>query len=157
MKSKFLLFTSFFLQLAYATCVLAQVPSEIRKGLWKAQWITSPNAPQRDSVVLHFRKVFEITQVPEHFVVHVSADNQFLLCANQREVGRGPAQSELAHWTYETYALVPFLQPGQNQLAATVWNCLALPPLPQISDRTAYVHRGDTEAERSADTDGSWE
>jgi alpha-L-rhamnosidase len=157
MKTKFLVLTSFVLQLAYATCALAQLPPEIRKGLWKAQWITAPSAPQRDSVVLHFRKVFEISGVPEHFVVHVSADNQFLLCVNQHEIGRGPALSDLAHWKYETYDLAPFLHPGRNELAATVWNFGALSPLAQISDRTAFVLGGDTEAERIVDTDNSWE
>jgi alpha-L-rhamnosidase len=157
MKTKFVVLTSFVLQLAYATGALAQLPAEIRKGLWKAQWITAPSAPQRDSVVLHFRKVFEISGVAEHFVVHVSADNQFLLCVNQHEIGRGPALSDLAHWKYETYDLAPFLHPGRNELAATVWNFGALSPLAQISDRTAFVLVGDTEAERIVDTDNSWE
>src|SRR5437763_14461468 len=107
MKIKFLVFTSCVLQLAYGTSAVPQVPAESRRGLWKAQWISAPNAPQRDSVVLHFRKAFEITQVPEHFVVHVSADKQFLLCINQHESGRGPALSDLAHWKYETYDLTP--------------------------------------------------
>jgi len=157
MKTKFLVLTSFLLQLAYVTRALAQVPAEIRKGLWKAQWITAPSAPQRESVVLHFRKVFEISGVPERFVVHVSADNQFLLCINQHEIGRGPALSDLAHWKYETYDLAAFLHPGRNELAATVWNFGALSPLAQISDRTAFVLGGDTEAERIVDTDNSWE
>ena len=105
MKTKYLMFTSLALLLMCATNAFAQLPPEALKGLWKAQWITSPSAPQRDIVVLHFRKVFEISQVPEHFVVHVSADNQFLLSVNQHEVGRGPALSDLAHWKYETYDL----------------------------------------------------
>src|SRR6266566_4715946 len=91
--------------LLVATNVSAQLPPEALKGLWHAQWITSPNAPQRDSVVLHFRKMFELAQIPEHFVAHVSADNQFILWVNQKEVGRGPALSDLAHWRYETYDL----------------------------------------------------
>lgn len=140
-----------------ATSAFAQLPPEARKGLWPAQWITSPTAPQRDAVVLHFRKVLEISEVPRHFVVHVSADNQFILSVNQKEIGRGPALSDLAHWTYETYDLAPFLHAGQNVIAATVWNFGALTPLAQISDRTAFVLKGDTEAERAIDTDKSWE
>src|SRR5215471_5502181 len=155
MKSKFLLLTSF-LQLAYATCVLAQVPSEMRKGLWKAQWITAQSAPQRDSVVLHFRKVFEIPAVPEHFIVHVSADNQFLLCTNQHEIGRGPARSDLAHWKYETYDLAPFLRPGRNEITAMVWN-LGGSTAAQMGDRTAFLLQGDTTAESGVDTNSSWE
>src|ERR1051325_2724009 len=157
MKTKLLVLPSFILLLTYAACTLAQLPPEVRKGLWKAQWITSPGKSQRDSVVLHFRKVFEIPRVPEHFVVHVSADSQFLLCVNQHEVGRGPALSDLAHWKYETFDLAPFLQPGQNNLAATVWNFGVLSPLAQISDRTAFVLEGETDLERILDTDKSWE
>src|SRR5215469_7525401 len=157
MKTKCLVLTSFVPLLTYATGASAQHPPEVRRGLWKAQWVTSPGKSQRDSAVLHFRKIFEISQVPEHFVVHVSADNQFLLCVNQHEVGRGPALSELAHWKYETYDLAAFLHPGRNELAATVWNFGALSPLAQISDRTAFVLEGNAETERFVDTDNSWE
>jgi alpha-L-rhamnosidase len=145
------------LLLGHAVRASAQLPPEARAGLWRAQWIISPTAPQRDSAVLHFRKVFTISRVPEHFVVHVSADNQFLLCLNQHEVGRGPALSDLAHWKYESYDLAPLLRPGRNELAATVWNFGVLSPLPQISDRTAFVVEGETDTERVVDTGPSWE
>src|ERR1700730_11776784 len=74
MKTKFWVFTLVAVLLTYAISPFAQLPPEARAGLWKAQWITSPSSPQRDTVVLHFRKVIEIPAVPEHFVVHVSAD-----------------------------------------------------------------------------------
>src|SRR5436305_10053707 len=83
----------------------AQLPPQALKGLWHAEWITSPTAPQRDTVVLHFRKAIQLSGIPHHFVVHVSADTQFILWVNQKEVGRGPALSDLAHWKYETYDL----------------------------------------------------
>src|SRR6266568_5543937 len=156
MKTKFLLLTFLIVTLTYATSALAQLPPEARAGLWKAQWITSPSAPQRDIVVLHFRKVIEVPRAPEHFVVHVSADSQFILCVNQREVGRGPARSDLAHWKYETYDLSAFLRPGRNEIAATVWS-LGVSTGAQISDRTAFVLRGDSSEESVADTDTSWE
>ncbi len=106
---------------------------------------------------MHFRKFLDVERVPEHFVVYVSADNQFVLCANQREVGRGPARSDLAHWNYETYDLAPFLHAGRNVLAATVWNFGVATPLAQISDRIGFVVRGEGEAESAANTDPSWE
>jgi len=156
MKTKFLLFTFLTVTLNCATSALAQLPPEARAGLWKAQWITSPSAPQRDIVVLHFRKVIEVPRAPEHFVVHVSADSQFILCVNQREVGRGPARSDLAHWKYETYDLSAFLRPGRNEIAATVWS-LGVSTGAQISDRTAFVLQGDSSQQSVADTDTSWE
>jgi len=141
----------------YTVSASAQLPPEARKGLWRAQWITAPGTSQRDAVVLHFRKLIDFERVPEHFVVHVSADNQFILCANQREVGRGPARRDLAHWNYETYDLAPFLHAGRNELAATVWNFGVSTPVAQISDRTGFVVRGEGESERVVDTDASWE
>ena len=157
MKPRLTGLASFVLLLTCATSALAQLPPEVRKGVWRAQWITSPSKSQRDIVVLHFRKVFEIPRVPEHFVVHVSADSQFLLCVNQHDVGRGPALSDLGHWKYETYELAPLMQPGRNELAATVSNFGVLSPLAQISDRTAFVLEGETDTEGIVDTNKSWE
>jgi len=135
----------------------AQLPSEIEKQMWGAQWITSPDGPQRDQSVLHFRKVVELAQQPEHFIVHVSADNQFMFYVNQQRVGFGPARSDLAHWRYETYDIGKLLHPGKNVLAADVWNFGVLTPLAQISDRTGLLLHGDGEVERTADTDPTWE
>ncbi len=135
----------------------AQLPAEALKGVWHAQWITSADAPQRDAVVLHFRKVFDLSEVPQHFPVRVSADNRFILFVNQHEVGRGPAVSDLAHWKYESYDLAPLLHQGQNELAATVWNFGALSELAQISDRTGFVLAAENDAQRAVDTDATWE
>ena len=136
---------------------VAQFPPELLVYLWSAQWITSPDSPQRDQVVLHFHKVIELSQKPEHFVVHVSADNQFMLYVNQQWVGTGPARSDLAHWRYETYDIAPLLRAGKDTLAATVWNFGVLTPLSQISDRTGFVLHGASDAERMADTNETWE
>src|SRR6266404_2072774 len=135
----------------------AQLPTDFLKQMWSAQWITSPDGPQRDQSVLHFRKLLELGQQPEHFMVHVSADNQFVLYVNQQRVDAGPSRSDLGHWRYETYDIAPFLHPGRNVLAAAVWNFGVLTPLAQISDRTGFLLHGEGEAERIADTDPTWE
>ena len=156
MKIKFFAGACLALLIAVGTRASAQLPQEALKGLWRAQWITSPSAPLRDSAVLRFRKVFEIPQIPENFIVHVSADTQFILCVNQHEIGRGPSRGDLAHWKYETYDLAKFLHPGKNEISATVWN-FGVAPLAQITDRTAFVLLGETTAEAMAITDNSWE
>jgi hypothetical protein len=156
MKIKLFALTSIALLVAIEIKASAQLPPEALRGLWKAQWITSSSAPLRDSVVLHLRKVFELPQIPEHFVVHVSADAQFILCVNQQEIGRGPARSDLAHWRYETYDLAKVLHAGKNEISATVWN-FGVVPLAQITDRTGFVLQGDTEREAIANTDSAWE
>ncbi|MGE5055791.1 MAG: alpha-L-rhamnosidase C-terminal domain-containing protein [Acidobacteriota bacterium] len=156
MKIKFFAITSIALLFVVEIRASAQLPPEALRGLWKAQWITAPSAPLRDSVVLHFRKLFDIPQSPEHFVVHVSADAQFVLFINQQEIGRGPARSDLAHWRYETYDLAKFLHAGKNEISATVWN-FGVVPLAQITDRTGFALQGDTSNEEIVDTDSSWE
>ena len=135
----------------------AQVAPDLLNNPWSAHWITCPDAPQRDAVVFHARKVLELSSVPAHFVVHVSADNQFLLYVNQQRVGRGPARSDLAHWRFETYDLAPLLHAGRNVLAATVWNFGTQAAIAQMSSRAAFVLQGNTAAERAADTNDSWE
>jgi hypothetical protein len=152
-----LLFILFFALLASSSLASAQLAPEARRGLLKAQWITSPDTPQRDTIVLHFRKVFEIPQKPEHFFIHVSADNQFFLSVNQHDVGRGPSLSDLAHWKYERYDLAGLLSAGRNEITATVWNFGVLSPLAQISDRTAFVLEGETDGEQIVNTDKSWQ
>lgn len=124
---------------------------------WTAQWIACPAAPARDAGVFHFRKALRLEKVPTHFVVHVSADNQFLLYVNQQRVGNGPARGDLAHWRFETYDLAPFLRAGTNVVAATVWNFGDRAAIAQMSNQTGFVLQGDAAAEQIADTNETWE
>jgi alpha-L-rhamnosidase len=121
-----------------------------------AQWITAHGAPAKDLTMLHFRKEIELEKVPEHFLVDVSADNRFLLMVNQERVGSGPARGDLAHWRYEVYDLAPHLHAGKNVLAATVWNLGTFAPIAQISNRTGFLVRGESQLEQMADTNDSW-
>jgi alpha-L-rhamnosidase len=149
------------------TCgfLAAQVPTDVLPNPiiapsiepWSAQWITCPNAPERDAFLFHFRKVLELPQKPAHFLVQVSADNQFLLHVNQQRVGTGPARGDLAHWRFETYDLAPYLHAGRNMLAATVWGFGTRSANAQISDRAGFMLHGDSTAERAADTDETWQ
>jgi alpha-L-rhamnosidase len=124
---------------------------------WTAEWITAPGAPERDEVVLHFRKVINLPQRVAHFVVHLSADNQFVFYVNGKRVATGPNRSDLAHWRYETADLAPFLHPGKNVLAATVWNFGVHAAVAQMTDRIGFFVHGATDAERVADTNSTWQ
>jgi len=136
----------------------AAFAQEGEHAFWKAEWVTMAGAPARDEVVLHFRKVLEVSgAVPEHFVVDVSADNAFVFYVNGRRVGTGPAKSDLGHWKYEVFDLAPFLHGGKNVLAATVWNFGTLSAVAQMSDRVGFLVHGESEVERAADTDASWD
>src|SRR6266478_3307400 len=124
---------------------------------WTASWITCPDAPVRDAAVFHFRKLLTLENAPAHFIVHVSADNQFLLYINQHRVATGPARGDLAHWRFETYDLAPFLRSGTNLLAATVWNFGVHSALAQMSDRSGFLLQSDTATEQAADSNETWE
>jgi hypothetical protein len=121
-----------------------------------AQWITAPGAPGHDPAVLRLRKEIVLSTVPARFVVHVSADNQFLLTVNGKRIGQGPAIGDVQHWRYETYDLAPALHAGRNVIAATVWNIGDDAPIRQISSRLGFVLDPDSKAEAAAATDGTW-
>ena len=137
-----------------ATCVFAQ---SARSNPWTAFWITASHAPQRDQVILHFRKTIELPAKPANFIIHVSADNQFIFYVNGERAGSGPSHSDLPHWRYETYDIARYLRPGKNILAASVWNFGTNAALAQMSDRTAFLVQGDADAERAADTNETWQ
>ncbi len=122
---------------------------------WRGAWI-APEAPPYEFGVYHFRKTLTLGSKPEHFIVHVSADNRFRLFVNGASVAAGPAQSDLRNWRYESVDLAPELKAGANVLAAVVWNGGEYRPMAQISHRTGFVLQGDTDAEKGANTDASW-
>jgi len=126
------------------------------RARWTAQWISHPTAPLREPITLHFKKTIEVAAVPAHYVVHVSADNRFVLYVNGQRVGDGPARGDLTHWRYETFDLAPMLKAGTNVLAAAVWNFGVYAPVAQVSDRTAFLLQGDTDAEKAVNTDNEW-
>ncbi len=124
---------------------------------WNAEWISHPTAPLREPTVFHFRKTIQLPAKPEHFNVKVSADNRFLLFVNGIRIGEGPARGDLLHWRYETFDLASALHPGQNTIAAVVWNFGIYAPLAQIGNRSAFLMQGDTETESAVNTDETWQ
>jgi hypothetical protein len=142
---------------AVAAPAAAPPPYELRHTQWPAEWIACAGAEGHAPGVYHFRTTLELPGRPEHYVVHVSADNRFILYVNGSRIGAGPARADLAHWRYETFDLAPRLHAGRNVLAATVWNYGADAPLAQISDQTAFLVQGDSPAEAAASTNATWE
>lgn len=135
----------------------APVSPALLQQRWKADWIVCPQAPARDPGVFHFRKTIHLDAISSHFIVHVSADNHFLLMVNGHRVGEGPAYSDPAHWKFESYDLAPWLQPGANVLAATVWNFGVASAVRQMTYRTGFILQGDGPGEAVADTDRTWQ
>lgn len=134
----------------------APLNSALVAASWPASWIASPSYPARAPGVFYFRREISLGSVPAHFWVHVSADNRFQLHVNGSYVAEGPARADLFHWRFETVDLAPFLHPGQNVIAAIVWNFGERSPLAQMSSRTGFLIQGDTQSESSVNTGPEW-
>jgi hypothetical protein len=123
---------------------------------WNAVWISAPDASPFDFGVYHFRRTLDLPQKPSRFVVHVSADNRYQLFVNGTRVLWGPARGHLSAWPYETLDIAPWMQQGQNVLAAVVWNFGEHAPLAQHTWQSGLMVQGDTEAESKANTSREW-
>ncbi|HEV2275557.1 MAG TPA: alpha-L-rhamnosidase C-terminal domain-containing protein [Acidobacteriaceae bacterium] len=129
----------------------------VDRGPWTGQWIACPNAPARDEAVFHFRKRIVLTGRPEHLLLQVSADNQFLLVVNGHRAGSGPARGDLGHWRYETLDVGPLLHAGENWIGATVWNFGSRTAIAQVSDRTAFYINSVDKRNSAFETNASWQ
>lgn len=133
-----------------------QINPDLLEKTWKARWIYADKATGTGYGVFHFRKAINLNEIPKDFIVHVSADNRYRLYVNGQSVCFGPARGDLLNWRYETVDLAPFLQVGQNVLAAVVWNFGEFRPLAQFTLRTAFILQGNTEKEEMVNTGSSW-
>lgn len=136
--------------------VLGQGTASGARHHFSAVWVTAAGVPAHDPAVVRLRKELTLEAVPAHYVVHVSADNQFLLMVNGKRVGQGPAIGDVPHWRYETYDLAPVLHAGSNVLAATVWNLGDEAPIRQMTSRLGFVVDPDGPTEVGAKTDETW-
>jgi alpha-L-rhamnosidase len=150
-----------FLLIGTTTNAIENLPkSKINPDLltkyWSARWIAYPDDSGLDYGVYHFRKNFNLNEIPKEFIIHVSADNRYRLFVNGEPVCFGPARGDLMHWRYESIDISAYLKSGENTLAAVVWNFAGLKPWAQHSLQTAFILQGNTETERIADTNPSW-
>jgi alpha-L-rhamnosidase len=115
-------------------------------------WITHPDISGNEFGVYHFRKTFDLQEIPEHFNVHVSADNRYRLYVNGVSVAAGPQRSDVMHWRYDEIDLTPHLRSGSNLVAAVVWHWGEHKPVAQHSYQTGFLVRGATAGEAGIDT-----
>ncbi|MDQ8184384.1 alpha-L-rhamnosidase C-terminal domain-containing protein [Pelagicoccus sp. SDUM812002] len=152
-------FSAFLAYLILTICVAtagASINPELLKNVWPARWIGAADRSNLDYGVYHYRKSFELSDVPETFLVHVSADCRYKLYVNGEQVSQGPAAGDLFHWNFESVDLAPYLENGTNQIASLVWNEGEGRPQYQISFRTGFILQGDSEAESVLNTNVSW-
>ena len=129
---------------------------ELLTRAWSAHWISVPDTSPFDYGVYHFRRTFDLPSAPQHFLIHVTADNRYKLYVNGALVSLGPARGDLHHWRYESVDVAPHLKSGRNVLAAVVWNFGELAPEAQVTNRTGLLVEGDGPAERIVDTNKQW-
>src|SRR5579872_2398468 len=106
---------------------------------WQASWIAVPGESPTDYGVYLFRKVMELNNKPDSFIIHVSADNRYKLYVNENQVSLGPARGDIDHWHFTSLDIAPFLHAGKNIIAAQVWNEGEWRPEGQISLRTGFI------------------
>ncbi|MEO0734307.1 MAG: alpha-L-rhamnosidase, partial [Bacteroidota bacterium] len=123
---------------------------------WPASWVTHPTAPATEFAVVNFRRTFRLEVLPDSLPVMVSADNRYQLFVNGQRVGEGPARGDLLHWRYETYDLKPYLQTGDNLIAAVVWNYGIDKPWSQQSYRLGFLLQLKDEAFHYLQTNEDW-
>src|SRR2546422_8721214 len=113
-----------------------QANPDLHASRWKAFWVAPAEGPHREFGVFYFRKTFNLDSVPEHFVIHASADNRYELFVNGTRVVAGPARGDLNHWRYETIDIARHLREGKNALAAVVSNFAELAAVAQMTNET---------------------
>jgi alpha-L-rhamnosidase len=134
----------------------SKINKDITTRYWQASWINPSGESLYDYGVYHFRKTFELAGKPKEFIVHVSADNRYILFVNGEQVCLGPARGDIDHWRFESIDIAKWLKPGRNVLAAMVWNFSDLRPWAQISLQTGFILQGNSSGEQLANTDKSW-
>jgi len=140
-------------------CIKGQMKNidpQLLKKTWPAYWITCPSVPQKEYGVYHFRKNFKLSAIPSSFIINISADNRYRLFINGAPMGSGPARGDLFNWFFETVDISPFLIEGNNTIAALIWNMGTLAPVAQISNQTALIVQGNSDAEKIVNSDTSW-
>jgi len=157
-KMKHYLYFSFCFYLFFVGCK-SPFQKELNPQLihhpWPARWIT----PKNDSTeygVFHFRKSFVLSKKPEHFIIHISADNRYILYVNNHRIIDGPAAGDIKHWQFETVDIAPNLQKDSNVISAVVWNYGSFKPWRQFSLQTAFILQSNSDQDSLVNTNQSW-
>lgn len=134
----------------------SKINPDLLSNYWSAKWIAWPDDSGLEYGVYHFRKNFELEEIPGEFIIHVTADNRYRLFVNGEPVCFGPARGDLMHWRYESINISSYLKKGENLIAAVVWNFAGLKPWAQHSLRTAFLLQGNSENEKAVNTNSLW-
>ena len=91
---------------------------------WTAQYIWDSSDGSEENVWMCFRKVVELSEVPETLTAYLSADSKYWLYINgetvvfEGGVKRGPTAEDSY---YDAVDIAPYLKSGRNVIGALVW------------------------------------
>ena len=135
----------------------ADINPELLSKRWQAWWIAAPDIQRNSYGVYHFRKTIELSNAPQKFIVHVSADNRYKLYVNGVLVSLGPARSDVYNWAFETVDIAPHLKAGKNIISSVVWFYAEHAPVAQMSfNKAGFILQGGGEKEQIVNTNESW-
>ena len=138
--------------ISYAQLDEEKIDPRILNQTWEGQWITHPQASLVAFGVFYFRNTFDLSQKPDEFIVHVSADNRYELYVNGEFVCLGPAWGDLLHWRFESVDIASHLKAGKNVVAARVVNFGSHRAVSQFSYKTGFLMQGNGEPENVVNT-----
>jgi alpha-L-rhamnosidase len=107
-----------------------------KRGMWACRWIRGADPNRRPPWVMAFRCRFEVDE-PKDVLVHVTADERYVLFLNGKQIGRGSERGDKNLWYFESYTLT--LQPGENMLVAQVWALGKFAPYAQMSVEPGFL------------------
>jgi alpha-L-rhamnosidase len=86
--------------------------------IWKASWVWATGDPDASSQYLLFRRSVTLRQRPRLASAFCTASREYQLFVNGHRVGRGPSPGGPRWQPYDSHDLAPFLERGQNVIAA---------------------------------------
>lgn len=134
----------------------AEINPQLLHSEWNARWIMHPTASNTDYGVFHFRRTFDLEELPDSFIIHVSGDTRYRLLINGQSVVIGPAVGDNHNWRFETVDITEYLVPGTNTAAAIVWNFGEFNALQHHTYRTAFILQGNSTTESVLNTGAGW-
>jgi hypothetical protein len=90
---------------------------------WKGKWVYSKEYGTGPYYTM-FRKSFSLDEAAAAATLDVTVDRFYKLYVNGVFAGEGPVRSGAHYWTYDTYDIARYLNPGENAVCvlAAQWN-----------------------------------
>lgn len=84
-------------------------------------WIKGWNTDEEKTTLVQFEKRMELSELPESFRIHISADSRYKLYINDEFCTEGPAKGDDKIWYLDEIETAPFLKKGTN-----VWSVVVM-------------------------------